>query len=151
MNRLTIDRGPSTDQGTLGDAGLHDVFGNMLWSGHSIELPWRDNAPDVSCILAGIYTAKYQYSGKFARNVYVLQNVPERTACELHIGNVAGDVMKGFRSDVEGCTVFGTAVGSLWGQQAVLNSEVAYDALVAATGGADIEVEYRWTQGNEPS
>lgn len=143
MDRLTIDRGSSTDQGTLGSAELNNAAGITLWQAHSIELPWRDNAPDLSCIDPGVYVAKYLWSDHFQRKVYHLQNVPGRSAVELHVGNVAGDTTKGFKSDVLGCTVFGTEVGTLYGQTAVLNSGVAYDALIAATGGADIEVEYR--------
>ncbi len=155
MDRLTIDRSASTDQGTPGAATLHNVAGIELWNAHSLELPWRDNASDVSCIEDGVYLAKYVFSPKFNRKVYVLQNVPHRVACELHLGNWAGDKTRGFWSDVEGCTVFGTdtAVMAKPGyppQIAVIHSGVAYDALVAATGGADIEVEYRWTAGNEP-
>ena len=138
VQRLTISRNPSTDEGTTGDA----VFPG--WNGFSIELPWRDNAPDISCIPPGVYTATLVFSTKFNRHVYLLQNVPGRTACELHIGNWAGDTSLGYKSDVEGCTVFGTALGSLAGQTAVLNSETALNSLLAATGGADIEVEYRW-------
>lgn len=151
MDRLTIDRGPSTDQGTLGSAELNNAAGISSWQAHSIELPWRNNASDLSCVDAGIYVAKYLWSDTFKRNVYHLQNVPGRTAVEMHLGNVAGDTTKGYKSDVLGCTVFGTDVGTLYGQTAVLHSGVAYDGLVAATGGADIEVEYRWTAGNDPS
>ena len=149
MDRLTIDRNDSTDQGTLGDATLHNVAGVLLWSAFSIELPWRDNAPEVSCVPPGSYIARVVPSGRFGYPVYQLVDVPNRTACELHDGNWAGDVSMGYRSDVEGCTVFGTQAGQLAPpgkplQLAVMNSDVARKALMAATGGADIEVEYRW-------
>ena len=151
MDRLVIDRDPSTDQGTPGLAELYNSAGIVLWTGNSLELPWRDNAPDVSCIPSGVYLAKYLWSDKFQRKVYVLQNVPGRTACELHLGNWAGDKSKGYRSDVEGCTIFGTKLGyltppGLAPQLAVLASSQAYEDLTTATGGGDIEVEYRWVQ-----
>ena len=156
MLRLTIDLDASTDQGTPGAAGLHNAAGIELWSAHSLELPWRDNQPEVSCVPAAIYVATVVPSGRFGYPVYQLKAVPNRTACELHDGNWAGDVSLGYRSDVEGCTVFGTTAGQLAPpgkapQLAVMNSDVARKALMAATGGADIEVEYRWTVGNEPS
>jgi Family of unknown function (DUF5675) len=156
MLRLTIDRGASTDQGTPGNAELNNAAGIQLWTAHSLELPWRNNASDVSCVPAGVYNASVVPSGRFPYPVYQLQNVPGRSACELHDGNVAGDTSKGFKSDVEGCTIFGTDVGQLQFpgyplQYAVLHSDVARAALMAATGGSDIEVEYRWTPGNDPS
>jgi hypothetical protein len=74
----------------------------------------------------------------------------------MHDGNVAGDTTKGYKSDVEGCTIYGTEAGTMQFpgypmQTAVLHSDAARQALMAATGGADIEVLYRWTAGNEPS
>ena len=149
MLRLTIDRNPSTDQGTPGAATLHNAAGIRLWAAHSLELPDRDNAPNISCIDPGIYVAKLQMSARFGYQVYVLQNVPGRANCEMHDGNWAGDVSLGWKSDVEGCTVFGTDAGTLTPQgmrpqMAVLHSDAARQALITATGGADIEVEYRW-------
>lgn len=151
MDRLVIEREPSTDQGTLGTAELYIPAGIAIWTGFSLELPDRGNAPNVSCIPAGIYEASVVFSPKFNRKVYLLKNVPGRVACELHVGNWAGDTSLGYRSDVEGCTVFGTDHGLLAPpgkapQLAVEHSGVALDALMAATGEADIEVEYRWKQ-----
>lgn len=151
MDRLVISRKPSTDQGTPGTAELLNAAGIELWVGVDMELPDRGNAPDISRILAGVYVAKYYFSSLFGRNVYHLQDVPGRTSVEVHIGNFAGDKSLGWYSDVLGCTVLGTEIGKLVPphpgytrpQTACLNSTVAYDAFVAATGGADIEVEYR--------
>lgn len=149
MDRLIIERDASTDQGTPGSAELYHPAGIAKWTGHSLELPDRGNQHDISRILPGVYVAKYEYSDKFKRKVYKLQNVPGRANCELHIGNYAGDTSLGYRSDVEGCTVFGTEIGTLvamgfrGAQLAVLHSGTAFDAFVEATGGADIEVEYK--------
>ena len=143
MDRLVIQRGQSTDQGTPGSAELLNAAGIELWKGADMELPDRGNAPEISRIPAGVYTAIYAWSNTFQRKVYHVQNVPGRSAVEIHIGNFAGDKSKGFRSDVLGCTVLGTEIGTLEGQTACLDSADAYKAFVAATGGADIEVEYR--------
>jgi hypothetical protein len=150
MDRLIIERDASTEQGTSGTAELYHPAGIAKWTGHSLELPDRGNQHDISCIPVGVYTAKYEFSSKFQRKVYKLQDVPGRANCELHIGNYAGDTSLGYRSDVEGCTVFGTDLGKLvpmgfrGAQLAVLHSGTAFDGLVEATGGADIEVEYSW-------
>ena len=150
MYRLIIEREPTSDQGTLGTAELYVPAGIMLWQASSLELPDRGNQSDISCILPGLYVAEYVFSEKFGRKIYALQGVPGREACELHIGNWAGDVSLGWKSDVEGCTIFGTEHGFLQPpgfsrpQLAVLHSEIAFDELVVATGGATIEVEYKW-------
>ena len=156
MDRLTIERALTGDQGTPGIADLHNAAGINLWSGFSMELPWRDNAADVSCIDEGVYVAKLQHSARFGYDVYVLQNVPGRANCEIHDANWAGDVTKGYRSDLEGCTALGMEHGvmpppGLAPQLAVMQSDVARKALIAATGGADIEVEYRWSPGTDPT
>lgn len=149
MDRLFIERDPSTDQGTSGTAELYIPAGIATWNGFSLELPDRNNAPDISCIPVGVYKAIVKFSTKFNRKVYILQNVPGRSSCELHAGNWAGDKSLGWKSDVEGCTIFGTSTGQLAPpgmapQLAVLHSGVALDALMLATAEADIEVEYRW-------
>lgn len=154
--RLTIERALTGDQGTPGIADLHNAAGIPLWAGFSIELPWRNNAPNVSCVLMGMYIAKLQRSKRFGYDVYVLQNVPGRENCEIHDANWAGDVTKGYRSDLEGCTALGMEHGvmpppGLPAQLAVMQSDVARKALIAATGGADIEVEYRWADGCDPA
>lgn len=150
MDRLIIERDPSTDQGTPGLADLMHPAGVFLWSGFSLELPWRDNAPDISCVPDGLYIAHLRPISKFGYPVYELEGVPGRSNCELHIGNVAGDVKLGYKTDVEGCTIFGTAHGQLQFpnyplQLAVLHSGDAFKEFMAATNGAPkIEVEYKW-------
>lgn len=146
---LTFERALSGDQGTPSIADCYNSAGILVWQGFGLELPDRDNAPNISCIPAGIYTAALQHSARFGYDVYVLQGVPGRSNCEIHDGNWAGDVSKGYRSDVEGCTVTGTEHGVLAppgmaDQLAVLNSDVSRKNLIAATGGADITVEYKW-------
>ena len=154
MLRLMIERGPSTDAGTFGIASL----GSLIW--HSLELPWRDNAHNVSCIPVGTYTAKWIDAATVGRPhlgmVYELQDVPDRTGILLHRANWAGDVSKGYYSDLEGCQSIGEAQGELVPpgksdmQPAIERSGPAFDALFALTGGADIEVRVLWSPGNDP-
>jgi hypothetical protein len=150
MDRLIIVRDPSTDQGTPGTAELVHPAGIELWAGFSLELPWRDNASGISCVPPGLFVAHLRPTSKFGYPVYELEDVPNRVACELHIGNWAGDVSLGFKSDVEGCTVFGTSHGQLAPpgkplQLAVVHSGDAFKAFMTAANGAPkIEVEYKW-------
>ena len=171
MQRLVIDRDKSLDVGTFGDARfLSDPRGDgenreLLGSWHSLELPWRGNEPDRSCIPPGVYLAKAAYSPKFKRVVYHLQDVPGRTSVEMHAANWAGDIEKGYKSDLEGCSEIGMGVGVLTPQghqpqPAILHSGDALDQLLqlagavdddgSLTGVGDIEIEYRWSPGNEP-
>lgn len=151
MDRLIIVCDPSTDQGTPGTAELVHPAGIELWAGFSLELPWHDNAPEISCVPRGLYIAHLRPSSKFGYAVYELENVPNRVACEIHIGNWAGDVSLGWKSDVEGCTVLGLShlpmvpPGFHMPQLAVTNSTTAFKAFMAAANGQPkIEVEYKW-------
>lgn len=90
----------------------------------TIELPWRNNEPKYSCIPAGQYDVTIQYSARFKRDLYRLddaQTAP-RSAILIHVGNFAGDMRKGLRSDFLGCIGLGKKAGTLQGQRAVLLS-----------------------------
>lgn len=114
--QVILQRERSTDQGTFGKLTLEKG-----WSCVTIELPWRDNKRQRSCIPAGTYECSMTNSPKFGR-VYTVKNVRGRSHILFHAGNYAGDVEKGFRSDVEGCILVGSAKGTLNNQQVVVNS-----------------------------
>ena len=120
MKNLTLIRTQTGDQGTAGrlldESGRHLCF--------TLEPPWRDNQPDISCIPAGSYPVLEHYSQKFG-HVLMLQNVPGRTYIYIHAGNVAGDRSQGLSSHSYGCILTGRRRGSLYGQLAVLASRVA--------------------------
>ena len=88
------------DEGTFG----HLIHGDFQL--HSMELPWRDNQHAISCIPVGIYTAKADTTGQF--HYWQIVDIPNRDAIEIHSANWAGDVSKGFRSDLKGCIEFRT-------------------------------------------
>lgn len=116
MVRVGLRRLAQGDQGSRGVLILPDgVFCNTL------ELPWRDNRPSMSCIPCGEYDVAIRQSPKFG-NIYHVKNVPGRSYILLHAGNLAGDVTKGYRTHVEGCILLGKYFGQIEGQQAVLAS-----------------------------
>lgn len=129
MDILTLTRGQSTNQGTPGHltgAGL-SLF--------TLELPWRDNAPRVSCIPSGQYLCRFCYSPAFKKDLYRLQDVPGRSGVLVHAGNWAGDISLGFRASSQGCIVVGKTIGQAAGQLAVLNSADALRAFHERMGG----------------
>jgi hypothetical protein len=115
---------------TEGDDG---TFGQLYLSGvgtvQTGELPWRNNAPDFSRIPIGTYVL-HQFDSPRLGLVLRFQNVPGRTLVDLHRGNWCGDTLKGYRSDVEGCVIVGTARGVLLGQMAVQDSEAAMETVL---------------------
>lgn len=126
---------------TTGDEG---TFGTLTVDGHTFvsgELPDRANAPGISSIPAGSYLCKWQFSPKFQRDVYHLQDVPGRTVVEIHPGNVMGDKALGFKSDLNGCLALGMDRGVIDGQKAILNSREALDNFEKITAHQDFTLE----------
>jgi len=125
---LTLKRGPSTDQGTLGQI-LWDE--RLLW--YSGELPWRENNVGISCIPKGEYEVEPWDSKRFP-GTYHVKNVQGRTAILIHTGNLFGDKSKGYLSHVLGCILIGKSRGAIRGQKAVLLSGVALRELRELVG-----------------
>jgi hypothetical protein len=92
-----------TEEGTQGTFG-HLICRQKHW--HTGELPWRDNQENISRIPAGMYLCKYRPNGKHGE-CYELQEVPDRTVVQVHIGNWCGDESLGWKSDVLGCIILG--------------------------------------------
>lgn len=127
------------DFGTFGTLTLDDG-----WTCCTGELPWRDNAPELSCIPEGDYLATVIESAKFNTRVLLLQGVPERSAIEGHAANWMGDVTKGLRCELLGCIAFGMANEILGGQLGLVESLAALHELVARLDGEPLLLTIRW-------
>lgn len=55
----------------------------------TLELPWKDNLPEISCIPCGSFVATEVKSPKFGRTFDV--SVPSRSYIRFHRGNSAED------------------------------------------------------------
>lgn len=103
----------------------HGTFGTIMygkWNAHSLELPWHNNQQTVSCIPKGVYDVEWSYSPRFQRRMYCLVNVPNRAGIRIHSANIAGDVLLGLKTHLNGCITMGERIGILSNQKAVLNS-----------------------------
>jgi len=88
----------------------------------TLEPPWKNNKPNISCIPEGLYHCKMRKSNKFGWCYYVT-DVTGRSWILTHSGNLAGDRAKGFLSHTYGCILQGKYHGWLGGQKAVLVSK----------------------------
>lgn len=91
---------------------------------YTLELPWRDNTPNISCIPAAKYQVAPRRSPKFG-DTYHVQDVPQRTHILIHAGNFAGDTTQHLKSHVQGCILVGRQRGFIGHQRAVLSSRLA--------------------------
>ena len=119
MKEVFIKRLQSDDEDTPSVLYCEDFVARVM------ELPWRDNQRNISCIPAGEYLVRTRYSKKF-KLVYWLQNVMDRSYIYIHSGNLAGDKRLEWITHSYGCLIIGKYFGVLkvergW-QRAVLLS-----------------------------
>lgn len=85
---------------------------------HTIENPWADNEPRVSCIPEGEYVCEPRpyYNGGY--DTFHVTGVPNRSLILIHVGNT--------EKDVRGCIAVGLRKGTLGEYPAVLSSRDAF-------------------------
>jgi hypothetical protein len=128
--KIHLFRFHTSDQGTQGTS----IIPNNSFTCYTLELPWRNNQPNISCIPDGEYIIKPYRSRKY-KHVYQVHNVPNRSYILIHSGNYAGDKSKGYRTHVQGCIIVGKVFGYLHNQLAVLNSRITLHSLLDVLDG----------------
>lgn len=106
--KITLQRGPSSEQGTFGILYHH---GKPLCV--TCENPWKNNQRYVSCIPTGTYQVKYYSSPKYPDS-WELQKVSGRSKILIHAGNTT--------DDTSGCILPGKAFFTTKGLPAVSQS-----------------------------
>ena len=128
MTRMGMDaevrRLRQTPFGTFGELVIH---GDAV--AKTCELPWKDNAPDLSCVPAGRYWVAREYSPHFKRDLFELKGVPGRAECKFHPANVP--------HELKGCIALGEDFGVVGGEDGVVRSRQAVDAFMALYADAD--------------
>lgn len=142
MQTLILKRTTTSAAGTVGY-----LYRGRIPVCYTLELPWRDNAPGLSCIPEGGYRVEYlprSASGKY-HDVYHVTDVPGRSGILIHTGNFAGVRDMGMRCDVLGCILPGRRIGMLpviGGQQlAVIDSRGALRDLHLVVGRQPFHLE----------
>ncbi len=112
----------------------------MLFDGKptltTIELPWRDNKPLVSCIPHGDYEVAWGYGAHLGEALELLA-VPDRTGIFIHVAN--------FASELLGCIGVGLSFGELNGFPAVRQSKLGLDRLKTILGDQkSFPLSIRW-------
>ena len=89
MNTFQIVRDP--------DSPGNPTMGKLLIEGEpfceTLELPWIENEPDISCIPVGIYLVKMLMSPHFKVPMPHFLDVPGRTFIEIHGANSVHDLL----------------------------------------------------------
>lgn len=108
---ITIKRTHYRDDGTF---GIIDDEGEMF--ALTVELPWKDNQQNISCIPEGEYDLKRKTSPHFGESFEVL-NVPNRTDILIHPANTI--------EDLKGCIGLGEQFEPIGSLNAVILSRQA--------------------------
>lgn len=92
-----------------------------------LELPWRGNAQNISCIPEGIYPYRKAHSPARGVEVIWIDKVPDRSAIQIHAANQT--------DDLKGCIAPGTSVIDYWedGTPDVMNSSGAMARIMEET------------------
>ena len=105
--------------------------------GVTLELPWKDNARNISAIPVGEYEAELtpastRLTGGTGKAI-AIKNVPGRSGILIHVGNTT--------LDTQGCILIGQKYGTLYNKPAVLESREAFSKLIAAVGKEPLKVK----------
>lgn len=126
MKKVFINRYIETARQTL---GVLTVATDALFVAKTLELPWINNASQISCIPVGEYICRYTRSAKFSRlkgsDVYTYEvlNVPGRAGIRIHSAN--------YNMQIEGCIALGGGLRDINndGELDMINSGDAIEAL----------------------
>jgi hypothetical protein len=115
MQELKLKREITSNKAILGTI---EIEGKELCK--TLENPWLNNMPFISCIPTGKYIAKKYTSEKYP-NVWELQNVEGRSKILIHWGN--------WEKNTQGCILVGATWDFLDEQLAVTNSVATLNRL----------------------
>jgi hypothetical protein len=125
---IVLERNGYTPFGTFGKLTYED------FSCLTVERPWANNQPLISCIPEGFYKANWYAAPKFANLGDVLaitgntvslfpDNIHRRSRILIHPGNTM--------NDVEGCVAVGDSYGCINGIPGIYNSVLTFNKLVS--------------------
>lgn len=129
---------------------ISGTFGVLWVAGcrfYTVERPWQDNEPFVSCIPEGVFPVRWdRYNRGGYRTLAV--TVPGRTRILIHRGNLP--------RHVQGCIAIGQDLGVVWDRETkehkwgVLRSTTAFDRWLALLDQQGSTPRYLWvTSGRE--
>ena len=125
----------------------HSTKGELVLDGGfkclTLELPWKNNEKQLSCIPEGVYKVVRRHSKKYGWHLHIT-DVKDRSLILIHWGNYAGsrNPNTGY-PDILGCVLVGLAYADLNGDgiPEITRSKDAFSALMKhAPDGFVLEV-----------
>lgn len=128
MKKVKIIRGFQDDKCTLGSLTVEGEDHEPIFT---LENPWKNNEPMVSCIPAGSYECS-PFTGQKYKAVYQVHSVPGRTYILFHAGN--------YPSDTHGCILLGMGATSVADRPMVTQSRIAIEKFKKMIGNNDFRL-----------
>ena len=116
----------------------HPTMGVFSWKGEplcpTLELPWRDNQQQISCIPDGEYLCKRTegrrlFSGAVIPVTFEVTDVPGRSGILFHSGNID--------HHSRGCILVGSSFTIMGMQPALSESRKAFERFIAVLGNLE--------------
>lgn len=124
MKELKLKRIQHLDNATIGTLTISDTITDPIYT---LENPLRETDKD-NRIPAGTYICK-PYSGTKYQDVYIVENVPNRSAILIHWGNTEKDTL--------GCILIGNKIGKIGIEPAILQSKKCFERFRSLIGKED--------------
>jgi hypothetical protein len=129
MRKIILQRRPSIPCGTFGTITINDL---VLFT---VELPWKNNENNVSCIPAGTYLCRWTKSPRLKKFTYEITGVKGRSGIRIHSANFAHQVL--------GCIALGITNGIMEGKRGVFGSTSAVRKFNEIFKQEDFKLEIR--------
>lgn len=123
---------------TSGEQGTIGVLSAVGLELATLELPWVNNEPGISCIPNGSYRCECSISDKYGW-CYCINDVPGRENIVIHHGEVAGNRKAGLKADTYG----GVMVGMKIDGSRLVSSKVAFGCLHLFFQNKPIQLQVR--------
>lgn len=103
---------------------------SIEFTSQSLERGWLNNAKNISCIPAGIYKLKLEWSPRFQQDLWEIYDVPNRRECRFHAAN--------FSRQLNGCIALGKT-----------RTDLDNDGLIDVTHSRDTMAKFHKAMQNE--
>ena len=99
MKKLILYRNHYLGPTILGNLIVLEELSNggsrIVFDCKTIELAWKNNSRNISCVPSGFYEIVFEKSPKFRRYLWELKGVPNRSEAKIHVAN--------YYTQIEGC------------------------------------------------
>ena len=121
--KLLIERYSDSGKQTIGEGFIINDEGFSLFNFKTLELSWKDNKSQISCIPTGNYNVVKRYSQKYKNHFHIL-DVKDRSYILIHSGN--------FHTHTKGCILVGDDLTHLNNDNEidVINSKITLKTLL---------------------